>query len=155
MHAYVNTLDRKHVYFLLCDPTDMRPLLGIELDDKSHRRPDRLQRDMFVDQVFDVAGLTLLHVPVQRAYRIEDIRERIAPYLYVSVTPVADAQPQAVAPVTKPLSSPPLTTGPACPKCGCEMILRTAKKGASAGKQFWGCSGYPNCRTMLPLEEPL
>lgn len=42
-----------------------------------------------------------------------------------------------------------------CPKYGSEMILRTAKKGANAGKQFWSCSGYPNCRTMLPLEEPL
>jgi len=40
-----------------------------------------------------------------------------------------------------------------CPKCGSEMILRTAKKGANAGNQFWGCSNYPTCRTVLSLEE--
>lgn len=33
-----------------------------------------------------------------------------------------------------------------CPRCGKEMVLRTAKKGENAGKQFWGCSGFPKCR---------
>lgn len=35
---------------------------------------------------------------------------------------------------------------PICPRCGSAMILRTAKKGANAGGQFWGCSRYPECR---------
>jgi len=35
-----------------------------------------------------------------------------------------------------------------CPKCGKSMVLRTAKKGSNSGKQFWGCSGYPSCRTV-------
>ena len=35
-----------------------------------------------------------------------------------------------------------------CPKCGSSMVLRTAKRGANAGKQFWGCSAYPRCRVM-------
>ena len=35
-----------------------------------------------------------------------------------------------------------------CPKCGSSMVLRTTKRGASAGKQFWGCSAYPRCRLM-------
>ena len=34
-----------------------------------------------------------------------------------------------------------------CPKCGKVMVLRTARRGANAGGQFWGCSGYPKCRT--------
>lgn len=33
-----------------------------------------------------------------------------------------------------------------CPECGNEMILRTAKKGMNAGRQFWGCSRFPKCR---------
>lgn len=36
-------------------------------------------------------------------------------------------------------------TMPACPKCGSEMVRRTAKKGANAGNQFWGCSRFPTC----------
>lgn len=33
-----------------------------------------------------------------------------------------------------------------CPKCGANLILRTAKKGSNAGNQFWGCSNFPKCR---------
>ncbi len=33
-----------------------------------------------------------------------------------------------------------------CPYCGKPLVLRTASRGAYAGKQFYGCSGYPKCR---------
>jgi len=41
------------------------------------------------------------------------------------------------------------TKEPFCPKCGSEMVLRTARKGKYAGKNFWGCSKYPNCNGIL------
>ena len=34
---------------------------------------------------------------------------------------------------------------PACPKCGKPMLKRMAKKGINSGKEFWSCSGYPEC----------
>jgi restriction system protein len=37
-------------------------------------------------------------------------------------------------------------TAPICPSCGRPMALRTARKGAHAGSQFWGCTGYPECK---------
>lgn len=40
---------------------------------------------------------------------------------------------------------------PSCPKCGAEMRVREAKKGATAGNRFLGCSTYPRCRGTLPL----
>lgn len=42
-------------------------------------------------------------------------------------------------------SPPAAARAPECPKCSSEMVLRTAKKGANAGSQFWGCSRYPTC----------
>jgi hypothetical protein len=33
-----------------------------------------------------------------------------------------------------------------CPKCGAELVLRTARKGANADNQFYGCSRFPSCR---------
>lgn len=33
-----------------------------------------------------------------------------------------------------------------CPRCGGQLILRTAKKGDNAGNQFYGCSNFPKCR---------
>ncbi|MGH7869224.1 MAG: topoisomerase DNA-binding C4 zinc finger domain-containing protein [Candidatus Dormibacteraceae bacterium] len=47
----------------------------------------------------------------------------------------------------------PFDSTPACPKCGSKMILRTAKSGANAGGQFWGCSNFPRCRSVLPLRQ--
>lgn len=35
-----------------------------------------------------------------------------------------------------------------CPWCGKELVKRTAQKGNNAGKQFWGCSGFPKCRYL-------
>ena len=40
-----------------------------------------------------------------------------------------------------------------CPLCGCDLILRTAKRGANVGKQFYGCSAFPKCRYILNLTE--
>lgn len=35
---------------------------------------------------------------------------------------------------------------PVCPRCGAAMILRTARRGAHTGSEFYGCSNYPKCR---------
>ncbi len=40
---------------------------------------------------------------------------------------------------------------PSCPKCGGDMLLRTARSGPNAGKQFWGCRSYPSCKGTLNL----
>lgn len=40
---------------------------------------------------------------------------------------------------------------PPCPKCGKPTVLRTAKTGKKAGSQFWGCSGYPDCKGVVNL----
>ena len=39
-----------------------------------------------------------------------------------------------------------------CPKCGSPLVLRTAKSGANAGSQFFGCTKYPRCRYVAKLE---
>lgn len=40
---------------------------------------------------------------------------------------------------------------PHCPKCNEKMVKRVAKKGATAGKAFWGCSSYPKCRGTISI----
>ncbi len=39
-----------------------------------------------------------------------------------------------------------------CPKCGGTMIKRIAKQGANAGKAFWGCANFPQCRGVMPID---
>ena len=38
-----------------------------------------------------------------------------------------------------------------CPNCGRKMVVKTSR----FGKQFLGCSGYPECKTMMSLEGEL
>lgn len=39
-----------------------------------------------------------------------------------------------------------------CPRCGAQLVLRTAKKGDNAGNQFYGCSSFPKCRYVQNLK---
>jgi restriction system protein len=51
----------------------------------------------------------------------------------------------------KPVSETHST--PVCPRCGSRMVRRTAKQGSNKGKDFWGCSTYPNCRGTIEITE--
>jgi len=156
--AYRNKIDRKHVDFLLCDSKTMKPLLGIELDDKSHRNAERKLRDEFVDQVFEVAGLPLLHVPVQAGYSPGELSAKLMPFLSgslpASMPAATSASLSASAPIPAPASTPVSTQQnpegevgiPLCPKCGVPMVLRTASRGERQGQQFYGCPNFPKCR---------
>ena len=36
-----------------------------------------------------------------------------------------------------------------CPKCSIPMVLRKATKGQNAGKEFYGCPNYPQCKEVI------
>ena len=76
--AFHNKVDRKSVDFVLFDRSAVSPVLAIELDDSSHDREDRQERDAFVDRVLAKAGLPLLHVRVQTAYDPKSLAEDIS-----------------------------------------------------------------------------
>ncbi|MFT3895945.1 MAG: DUF2726 domain-containing protein [Anaerolineales bacterium] len=134
--SYTNKIDYKHVDFLLCDARTLKPILGIELDDKSHQRADRQERDDFVNHVFEAAKLPLLHISVQRGYSQNELKSKLSAYL-------PEKQMNAEQAIQIQESSP------RCPKCGSEMVLRTAKRGDNQGGKFWGCSKYPNCKGIV------
>ena len=143
-----NRIAQKHVDFLVCDLTSLRPLFGIELDDASHARADRQERDRFVEQVFTAASLPLLRVPVQRGYSLQELSARIEPLLKGIAAPVVSLTPvrSELSPKTEKTSVTPL-----CLKCDVPMTLRTSTQGERAGQQFYGCPNYPKCRETRPL----
>ena len=142
--AYYNKIIPRHVDFLVCDSTTMRPVLGIELDDASHRRSSRQERDKFVEGVFQAARLPLVRFPARRAYNTREIAKWIMPLL---------RDRGAVSEVSRTVSAGQAVRDsvPLCPKCGIPMVLRTVKKGKHKGKQFYGCRNYPNCREVKPV----
>jgi len=142
--ALTNRVDRKHVDFLLCEPKTMRPIVGIELDDRSHDRIDRQVRDKLVEDVFHAAGLPLVRFTAKSGYAPGEVEAQIIAFL---VEPNATGTTM-VKPAEETI--PSTDSNPRCPKCGSKMILRTAKSGAISGGQFWGCSNFPRCRSILP-----
>lgn len=58
--ALLNRVMSKHVDFVVCTP-DMQIYAIVELDDVTHQRPDRIQRDKFVDSVLNGVGYPIIH----------------------------------------------------------------------------------------------
>jgi hypothetical protein len=71
-----NKIACKHIDFVICDK-ELKILLGIELDDKSHEREDRKVRDKFVNAAFKSAGINLLRISGKHYYNIDVIKQQI------------------------------------------------------------------------------
>jgi predicted RNA-binding Zn-ribbon protein involved in translation (DUF1610 family) len=146
-----NKISAKHFDYVLCDRKDLSFVAVVELDDRSHERPERQERDAFVAGVCQAIGLPLIQVPAQGAYSVDEVRSEILEALRKGNRGV----PRRRAPAKQ--SSKPAQTSeasaPVCPKCGSPMILRKAKQGANAGSYFWGCSAFPDCRHIMRVEE--
>jgi restriction system protein len=54
--------------------------------------------------------------------------------------------------LSAPTAATVTTQTPPCPKCGASMVRRVAKQGSNQGQAFYGCSSFPQCRGMLPLQ---
>jgi hypothetical protein len=81
-----NKLTAKHVDFVICDREWLEPRVAVELDDRSHERRDRQQRDEFVSAAMGAAGLALLRIRAQAAYNVGELQESVRRAL--SSTPV-------------------------------------------------------------------
>ena len=53
----------KCVDFVIVSHDTMKPLLAVELDDRTHSQTERRQRDHFVDQVLTTVDIPILHWP--------------------------------------------------------------------------------------------
>lgn len=70
-------INRKSVDFVLCDKAYLSPKLAIELDDKSHERPDRQERDHEVERILREAGIPLLRLENHGNFNSSDLARRI------------------------------------------------------------------------------
>lgn len=71
--SYRSKIDKKSVDFVLFNKGGYTPYLAIELDDSSHSRSDRMERDDFVQNVLQRAGIRLERVRNAYSYNIQDI----------------------------------------------------------------------------------
>lgn len=132
-----NKISGKHFDFLLCSNDDLSVICAIELDDRSHQSKKRQQRDEFLNGVCNAAGVPLIQILAKSGYVINEVKQLIAPHLKIK-----ELRGQQEESVPQEL----VTSEKVCPKCSSSMVIRVAKKGSNAGKQFWACSAYPKCK---------
>lgn len=176
-----NRVQQKHVDFVLCCPDSLSVVAAVELDDVSHRRRARADRDVFVDKALISAGLPLLRFSARKGYVVAQIRESLAAAIgrkgtgsiQTSATVSVRSELSAESPASETVSTgaasaavatheenaPPaektpsarVSEVPVCPSCNISMVKRQARKGPNAGKWFWACTGYPKCRKVLAI----
>ena len=154
--TYSNKIDRKHVDFLLCSRDSLKPICGIELDDLSHKREDRVIRDKFFEQVFVTAGLKLIRFENKKSYSLSEIEAKMQSVFesksnnLKTQKSVVDSKEKLA--VVKTTATSSTQVAPKCKKCGLEMVLRQAKKGDNVGQAFYGCPNFPKCREIIQVE---
>jgi hypothetical protein len=145
-----NRIGSKHVDFVLCKKDDLSPICAIELDDNSHKKSERKSRDDFLEKALSAAAIPFIRFAVRASYNLQEVRSQIAEATGLELQPLGDVPRPKTAPGGEAVQPNP---GQTCPKCGSQMVLRKAASGKYAGRRFWGCSRYPECKTLLPLKE--
>ena len=113
-------LMRRSVTFLICDVKYMSVACGIQLQGNSsseHKDTD------FLEAVFRQIERPLVVFPMVSGYSTMEVSEKL----------------QDVMLVRSQLKR-------SCPKCGTEMSMRKAVKGKNAGRTFWVCKNFPDCK---------
>lgn len=112
-------LRNKSVSFLVCERSHLRVVCGIMLQGTS---PSEASYFKFLDQAFRQIGRPLISFPVLASYLPAEISHKISEALNAS------------------------KLSRTCPDCGGDMIKRKAIKGVNAGKTFWVCKRFPDCK---------
>ncbi len=130
--AAFNRITGKHLDFVLCDRESGHLVCAIELNDRSHERKERRERDEMITSACAGAGFPLLMIPVARDYDPESLRATLLEAIGKHPYP--------------PLPADKLATGPSCPRCGGALEPRMARRGSRAGSAFLACERFPACR---------
>lgn len=72
----LNKIKSKSIDFVITD-TNCKIKLCIELDDPTHIRQDRQERDKFIKELFEQLDIKFLQIPVQDYYNMQQIEEKI------------------------------------------------------------------------------
>jgi len=174
-----NRIQQKHVDFVLCHPDSLAVVGAVELDDSSHGRKDRADRDDFVDRALTSAAVPILRFPARKGYAVPEVRAKLTDKFelkgaevdppesvveekteHENVTPppeqsmkVETLPEEEVAPVVEKTALAEEPSAPNCPACNVPMVKRQAKKGPKAGQWFWACPGFPKCRKVLAIRD--
>ena len=136
---FFNKIFRKHVDFLLCEPTTFKPAFGVDLV-KPIAKNETRETDQFMEDLFLSAGIPLVHIPTNEQYRITDLVELFK----FSLVKVKQTDSLRITSVSDSV--------PMCPICGRMMVLRMHRNGSEKGKKYYGCIDSPKCNGVVAID---
>lgn len=71
-----NKIQSKSIDFVITEP-NLKIKMCIELDDASHYKTKRIQRDEFINKLFTDLDIKLIRVPVKNFYDLEELKRKI------------------------------------------------------------------------------
>lgn len=73
-----NKISAKHFDFVLCDPASLNVRAVVELNDSSHKRTGRADRDEFLRSACAYAQVPLIEFTTKRGYSVDALRTDLA-----------------------------------------------------------------------------
>lgn len=71
-----NKIKSKTIDFVITD-TNCKIKICIELDDYTHIKENRQQRDKFIDELFKQLNIKIIRIPVQNYYNLQELENKI------------------------------------------------------------------------------
>lgn len=80
-NKYFNKIRSKSIDFVLVREKDCKIELCIELDDKTHLQQKRIERDKFINKLFEDLKINLLRIKSTQYYDKEQLKNKIKKYI--------------------------------------------------------------------------
>lgn len=73
-----NKISSKHFDYVICDRSTLKVISVIELNDKSHKKKKRADRDVFLREACISAGLRFLEFEAKANYSVNEVSQMLA-----------------------------------------------------------------------------
>jgi len=142
------------VDYLICTYPGLKPV-GIVMPES----PTAItEQRIFFRQLLVSSDIPLVTVPFKAEFTQPEVKTKLMeafPVSLISNTPIPHSTPSSPSPKTTNLIlvQPVMQAEQHCPQCSAPMMKRQVSKGPHAGRFFWACSNYPDCKQLLAVKE--
>jgi very-short-patch-repair endonuclease len=77
-------ISQKHVDFILAQKSTLNVIGIVELDDYTHQKQHRIERDKFVDEALKSAGIPISHITVKNHYDLQVLTNQLLKDIYTT-----------------------------------------------------------------------
>lgn len=144
-----------YVDYALCSSDDLAVIAAIRIKAKPEPVEGESVPDLdVIDDLLMAADISVTRFEPTEDYTPGEIQNHLAKSLSLP-TKVFGQATHRLSEAAKPEEPKARETdgAPMCPACDAPMAHRRAKQGKFAGRLFWVCTRFPECKKVLPVKE--